>query len=261
MDRTLVTTGHRGASGTGSETQVPPPQAGGTGRRGRLTMEQAKEMSAVVTLKLHALEHPWLEREIVEEIHRLLDLGVPFSEIVPAIEDGIGRLDVTAKAAWDLMMQRREEMVRDSELRKTLVPRNRMEATLFAEMDKTDAMRAETAAMDDEFALEKAERRARIAAFNAEGDAAEDRTKAMINAHEKKVDLVRFSEKIRGFFLAIGNGLASTGMAISQVLFPLDRMEAGPLQAETGGWTKVECAGRRIDGKGASRWTWVLIGR
>ena len=175
MDTRIVQARPRVAPESGSSSQVPPPGGG-----------QTSEVAAVVTLKLYALEHPWLECEIVEEINRLKSLGVPFSEIVPAIEDGISRFDVEAKAAWDLMLQRRKEMSRDPELRKTLVPRNRMEAALFAEMDKTDAMRAKTAAMDDEFELEKAERRARIAALNAEGDAAEARTKAMIDAHEKK---------------------------------------------------------------------------
>jgi hypothetical protein len=165
------------------------------------------ESLAVLDLKLLALTHPWLEDEITGEVHRLHNEGVPFGVILETLNGLVDRFDVQAKATWERMKQKRDAMIHDRDLRKTLIPQSPMEAELFAAMDKTDAirdeiaamrsatvatidevaaMRRETAAMDDDFAREMAEQQARIDAINGEADASDARAKATVDRTKKK---------------------------------------------------------------------------
>ncbi|MDR2668104.1 MAG: hypothetical protein LBB38_03635 [Puniceicoccales bacterium] len=168
MDTTTLLA-RRSGPGPQGGSRVPPPGGG----------DDIGEVASVIELQLLRLEHPWLEMEIVEEVHRLHDLGMAFREIIPFIERGIERFDAPARAAWEEMKRKREEMMRDPELRKTLAPQSKMEAELIAMMDKTDAM-------DVEFESGCAEQEARIAALKADAAASEARTKAMVDAVEKK---------------------------------------------------------------------------
>jgi hypothetical protein len=172
---TIVPVKMHGDSAAQGGARVPPPG-----------VDQTKEKIAVLDLKLLALTHPWLERDITDGVHRMHADGVPFEKILQFMNENVAKFDLQTRAAWERTNERRAAMIQDPELRATLAPRNQMEAALFAAMDATDAMRAETAAMDDDFEREVAERQARIAAHRADAAAAEARTKAMVDEVEKK---------------------------------------------------------------------------
>ncbi|MDR1436190.1 MAG: hypothetical protein LBI39_03240 [Puniceicoccales bacterium] len=268
-DRSVVFGGAAPGSGaTFSSSVAPqvPPLASGAAGQQQGSRQRLMEIRAVIDLQVSAITHKWLADDIAALVADLRGRGYSFSEIVPVVNDYIVRFDAAALASWERAKQRRGAAIKDPEARKTLIANSPAEARLFAEMDKTDEMRAETAVMksqtaamkkrtedmraetdamrmqtatmDEDFERQAAENQARIDKLRAESAASEARTKALLAEHEKKVGLAPLL-RIKEFFLAIGFAFAAAGRAIRSFFIWI-------------GWKLGICEGEKIGERAAA---------